>query len=94
VAGTYPASLLPEPFGELAAHVLKEEGDNDGFVSTRSAARWHAPITVAAHHLGLIGQPMRQGIGPLDRCQSLTPSPLARLLHDGLGPTAHAVPGA
>ena len=61
VAGHFPAAALEGAIADVAAQVEVVEGDNDGVVSLRSARRWLAPITVNAHHLGLIGQRMRRG---------------------------------
>lgn len=84
LVGRYPGPELTEPFGALAAHVAAEEGDNDGVVSVRSAARWRAPVTVGAHHLGLIGQSMRRGVAWRAAPEAPPGRRLARLLLDGL----------
>ena len=62
LAGSYPAQQLAGAFHRFAEQVAGEEGANDGLVSLRSACRWADSITVATHHLELIGHPCPGGV--------------------------------
>lgn len=80
MAGHFPAAALEGPLAEIAAQVDLEEGGNDGVVALRSATRWHAPVTVAAHHLGLIGHRMSPGPDRAEPAADPPPELLMRLL--------------
>lgn len=80
LAGRLPGVGLAHPIADVAALVSAEEGANDGVVPVTSARRWHDPLAVPAHHLGLIGQPMRGAPGPGGMTGALPPAALARLL--------------
>ncbi len=78
LAGRFPTDSLSQKFARIAAMVAAEEGLNDGLVSLASARRWSEPVTLAAHHLGLIGQ--RMGDGPHVSGTALPAAALARLM--------------
>jgi hypothetical protein len=72
-----------------------EEGRNDGVVALASARRWPDPVDLPAHHLGLIGQPMRAAPGSGNMAEMLPTASMARLLLDGLaGPERPAAANA
>jgi triacylglycerol lipase len=80
LGGSYPLSQLSPAFQEVAARVeTAEQGPSDGFVPLSSALRWQGALTVNAHHLGLIGLPLR----PEDR--RVATAPATRILLSRMG---------
>lgn len=55
VAGIRASRTFAPRWHRIASFIRRHEGDNDGFVSVRSAAWGPAPLRVPADHLGLIG---------------------------------------
>ncbi|NBB69305.1 MAG: alpha/beta fold hydrolase [Alphaproteobacteria bacterium] len=55
IAGTRPPRSLRRRWWRIAQMLQRHEGDNDGFVSVRSASWGPDPMRVGADHLGLIG---------------------------------------
>ena len=86
ILGVHSPTLLPEPFREIAAGVTAQEGDNDGLVSSHSAARWAAPVSVPAHHLALIGLPLQRGLAWRPPAMPAQIPMLSRLVLGGLVP--------
>ena len=89
LGGAFPTARLASPFAEFAERVAEgEPGPNDGLVPLRSALRWQGAMTLEAHHLGLIGLPLRQGVSwPGSRATCCT-TPIARVLIDRIAPRA------
>jgi len=55
IAGARPPRSLRRRWCRIAQMLQRYEGDNDGFVSVRSASWGPDPMRVGADHLGLIG---------------------------------------
>ena len=87
LGGAFPTARLASPFAELAARVAEgEPGPNNGLVPLRSALRWQGAITIEAHHLGLIGLPLRHGVTwPGSRALPAS-APIIHVLVDRLAP--------